>query len=104
MIIFHLFDLGQKIVLRPVQDDRTEKSSVKKVLDTRHFECEAYREVLFRFSPQKTLEQTILNNYTEQINLMTLWNSWGCMEVLFLLKTISFYNFTSTDPRHLRLE
>jgi hypothetical protein len=30
------------------------------VLDTSHFECEAYREVLFRFSAQKTLEQTVL--------------------------------------------
>ena len=56
------------IVLRPfdklwagsAQDDRTREISVKTVLDTRHFECEAYREVLFRFTTQKILELTFL--------------------------------------------
>ena len=36
------------------------KIIIKTVLDTRHFECGAYREVLFRFSSQKTLELTLL--------------------------------------------
>jgi hypothetical protein len=35
-----------------------EKSEFKLVLDTGHFECETYREVLFRFTTQKILELT----------------------------------------------
>ncbi len=38
----------------------TPKMFLKQMLETRHFECEAYREVLFRFSAQKTLEWTYL--------------------------------------------
>ncbi|WP_379819049.1 hypothetical protein [Flavobacterium myungsuense] len=34
------------------------KISLKTVLDIRHFECEAYREVSLHFTPQKILELT----------------------------------------------
>jgi hypothetical protein len=58
---------GKKIV------SRTRKISLKTILDTRHFECEAYREVSFRSTAQKKLELTFLiitpNGFKKNKNL-----------------------------------
>lgn len=42
------------------------------VLDTRHFECETYREVLFCFTAQKNTLTDVLNNEVILIFLLNV--------------------------------
>jgi hypothetical protein len=46
-----------------------EKFHQKIVFNTCHFECEAYREVLFRSTSQKTAKLPLFNNFTQWVNL-----------------------------------